>query len=68
MNEHLPTTPRPHEGIGVDGMMNDPITNMNRNFQQIMDKMNAKVQFLVSLLDNEQYQEYEKWIEGEWNE
>jgi uncharacterized protein YozE (UPF0346 family) len=46
-------------------MMNDPITNMNRNFQQIMDMMNAKVQFLVNLLDEEQWQEYQKWIEGE---
>lgn len=45
--------------------MSDPITEMNRNFQQIMDMMNAKVQFLVSLLNDEQYQEYEKWIEGE---
>lgn len=45
--------------------MNDPITNLNRNFQQIMDMMNAKVQFLVSLLDEEQWQEYQKWSEDE---
>jgi len=45
--------------------MNDPITNLNRNFQQIMDMMNAKIQFLVNLLDEEQWQEYQKWSEDE---
>jgi len=45
--------------------MNDPIANMFSNCQQIMNKMNAKIQFLVNLLNEEQYQEYGRWEEGQ---
>lgn len=44
--------------------MNNPNDEMNRNFSAIMDKMNARIQFLVRLLNDEQYEEYEKWIDS----
>lgn len=48
-----------------DPALDDPITNMNRHFQQLLDRQNAEIRFLLNLLDDVQYQEYEKWSEEE---